>query len=118
MNRLWSQILRKDLIFKEVVFMMAGLPRGFKIAKNNNVLQKANRIKFKIRSNKILISKFTNKFTNLTNKILIYKLDKQNTYCQARVLSYLVPAMIASVILNIPKFLEARLEEVFHNKKI
>ena len=27
-------------------------------------------------------------------------------------LSYLVPAMVASVILNIPKFLEARLEEV------
>ena len=32
-------------------------------------------------------------------------------------LSYLVPAMVASVILNIPKFLEARLEEVvdLHN---
>ena len=29
---------------------------------------------------------------------------------QARVLSYLVPAMAASVILNIPKFLEARHE--------
>ena len=33
-------------------------------------------------------------------------------FFQARVLSYLVPAMVASVILNIPKFLEARLEEV------
>ena len=40
----------------------------------------------------------------------IYDIFK--TFFQARVLSYLVPAMLASVILNIPKFLEARLEEV------
>ena len=45
-------------------------------------------------------------------RTIFKKLDKIIVCCQARVLSYLVPAMLASVILNIPKFLEARLEEV------
>ena len=30
--------------------------------------------------------------------------------CQVRVLTYIVPAMLASVALNIPKFFEARLD--------
>ena len=36
---------------------------------------------------------------------------KHQNYCkQVRVLSYLLPAMLLSVALNIPKFLEARLD--------
>ena len=78
---------------KEVAFMMATSKSLGRLAIDWQISQEIS---------KMLKKKHTRK--------QIYDIFK--TFFQARVLSYLVPAMLASVILNIPKFLEARLEEV------